>query len=122
MSTFYLYLKQSGGCDYTIACGEKLISAMIGTMDDEKTPKVATTIEEARTAAEEAYCCSDSIKEISILEVYNKEEVDMDKMIANIERKRRKKELEEEKVEELRKEKEERILFNKLKKKYEEKR
>ena len=69
---FFLYMKQEGGCDYTIACGHRL---------DEL--KGATTIEQARVKAEEIFedCGVGGSVELAIaqiLHVADVESIDLD--------------------------------------------
>jgi len=81
---FYAYVKQRGGCDYTIACGQKL------------TRLEALTLEAARKEAQEMYenyGPEDGLKNIEIIEGRVVETIDL--KAVQLERERAEKEREE---------------------------
>lgn len=67
MKTYKAYLKQEGGCDYTIGCGFRVIDIAANSMDEAK--KVLT-----QTIAEDY---SDEESKLDIAELYEVEQVFM---------------------------------------------
>ena len=79
MGKFVAYIKQQGeGCDYTIACGYKLINL--------KAASYVAALQELTNIIKENYSEDDyRLSSVTLIEVANKWKIDVDKIYLNME-------------------------------------
>lgn len=80
MTTFFVHFEQSGGCDYTVACGQRLekLPDHIQTMDDAVKHVLTYNEEDSHQVSQVGYYGgTDDFKSVKILEVTDSKELDL---------------------------------------------